>query len=357
MLTLLLGMMLSVAYFTLLERKALASFHIRKGPTKVGLYGLCQPLADGVKLFTKEFMVPYLSCKNVFFMVPAFGMVVSFGFWGLYSQMSTTSGSSFDMVLFLGVSSVGIYVVMLAGWSSNSKYASLAAIRGFAQAIGYEVAISVYGALFSLSNFGFSFDWMGVESGKVMTTVGFAAGCMVWFILCLGETNRAPFDFVEAESELVSGYTVDYSGTGFALLFIAEYASLLMVSYVTARVYFPSVGFEEFFGGEFVVSLETLFVSYVFILIRGSLPRYRYDLFMMMCWKRLLPLGVCLIMVCLCLDAGYWIVDLVLETLGVLFWESAGFYYFEGIFEMCGGLTCSEDQVFINILDLVSSGS
>nr|AQN67796.1 NADH dehydrogenase subunit 1 [Pinctada albina] len=288
----LVGVMLSVAYFTLLERKVLASFHLRKGPSKVGLYGVCQPLADAIKLFTKEFFCPHLSLKWAFFWSPSVAISIMCLTWTvLYPVKLSCTLVSLDVLVFLAISSLNVYVVMVAGWASNSKYASLAANRGFAQAISYEVVLTLISFCFIVLAKSFNFvriSWGG-EFVYYLGVIPIAGLC--WSLVILAETNRSPFDFVEAESELVSGYTVEYGGTGFALLFIAEYGNILFMSYFTASLLFPGPHMSWAIWSA-SMSLKTLMVGYWFIWVRGSLPRYRYDLLMLACWKSILPTGL-----------------------------------------------------------------
>lgn len=296
--------MLRVAYFTLLERKVLASFHLRKGPTKVGLYGICQPLADAIKLFTKEFFCPHLRLKWAFFWAPSAAITIMCLTWRvLYPIKTTCTLVSLDVLLFLAFSRLNVYVVMVAGWASNSKYATLAANRGFAQAISYEVVFRVTCFCFTMLAKRFNFiriSWGG-EFAYYVRVIPIAGLC--WALVILAETNRRPFDFVEAESELVSGYTVEYGGSGFALLFIAEYGNILFIRYFTALLLFPGP-YRSWVIWTISRTLKTLGVAYWFIWVRGRLPRYRYDLLMLACWKRVLPTALvcflgCYTFVCL----------------------------------------------------------
>lgn len=229
---------LAVAFFTLLERKALARFHLRKGPNKVGFGGIPQPLADALKLFTKELPIPRVGLRWLFYVCPGLALLVIMLLWWIYPVFYCLGRGQIRILFFICVSRINAYVLMFAGWSSNSKYAGLGAVRAFAQRISYEVRISLillfavvlHGRfnLFSIHKSG-QYVWFGLIWWPITIS---------WLVSCLAETNRTPFDFVEAESELVSGYNVEYGGGGFASLFIAEYGRIIFIRFLTVRVFF-----------------------------------------------------------------------------------------------------------------------
>nr|ACV92166.1 NADH dehydrogenase subunit 1 [Pinctada maxima] len=282
------GVLLGVAYFTLLERKALGSFHLRKGPCKVGIFGVCQPLADAVKLFSKEFFCPHVSASWAFLIAPGVGISVMCVTWtALYPTKALVSLVSLDVLIFLVLTSLNVYVVMVAGWASNSKYASLASNRGFAQAISYEVVLALISFCFVMLGKSFNF----VVMSNTLVYYGFMVVMVVlcWSVVILAEVNRSPFDFVEAESELVSGYSVEYAGGGFALLFIAEYGNILFMSYFSVMLLFPCSWEVSWLVWGVSMFFKSMVVSYWFLWVRAALPRYRYDLLMLVCWKGVLP--------------------------------------------------------------------
>lgn len=263
----------AVAFFTLLERKLLAYFQLRVGPNKVGLKGLAQPIADALKLFLKEFMVPDIANKLIFVMGPCVMITVGLGIWALYPVKFASVHYLWGFLTFVCASSSGVYGVLMCGWSSNSKYAYLGCVRAAAQFISYEVCMVLVVLALMIVGEGFSL--------YAIRGVGFAGLGMffplflMWLVTALAETNRAPFDFVEGESELVSGFNVEYSGVGFAMIFIAEYRMVLFMRIITITIYLGGVE-----TGIIVSCIITLMVSVFIVLCRGGLPRYRYDLLM-----------------------------------------------------------------------------
>nr|YP_010239426.1 NADH dehydrogenase subunit 1 [Haloa japonica]QTF74796.1 NADH dehydrogenase subunit 1 [Haloa japonica] len=275
--------LLGVAFFTLLERKVLSYAQIRKGPNKVGLWGIVQPLADAVKLFVKEKISPLSSNYFLFWVAPGFSLILAMVLWHLYPSTFSYKSVTWGILLFFCVTAMNVYGVLMAGWSSNSKYAFLGALRAAAQTISYEVSLLLILLLSAFSLLSFSWDSMSVKGfpvGVLLLPMAF-----VWFTSALAETNRAPFDFAEGESELVSGFNIEYGGGLFALLFLAEYANILLMSMLTVILFSAS----DFF----LLSVQALFVACLFLLARGAYPRFRYDLLMMLCWKSFLPFALC----------------------------------------------------------------
>ena len=295
-LILIVPIIISVAYFTLAERKIMASIQRRKGPNVVGIWGLLQPIADGLKLVTKEFIVPSKSKSLIFVFAPILTFflaligwaVIPFGFGNVFADI-------YSGVLYIfAVSSLGIYGVILAGWSSNSKYAFLGGLRSAAQMISYEVSI------------GLTLVPLLICSGSLnLTEIVFVQSYKGWFcfplfplviIFCisvLAETNRAPFDLPEAEAELVAGFNVEYSSMGFALFFLGEYCSMILMSSLIVIFFFGGwlapITFLGFLPSEFWFALKTTFFCYMFIFIRANFPRFRYDQLMSLGWKSFLP--------------------------------------------------------------------
>nr|YP_010046750.1 NADH dehydrogenase subunit 1 [Culiseta inconspicua]QPJ78694.1 NADH dehydrogenase subunit 1 [Culiseta inconspicua] len=278
--------MVGVAFLTLLERKVLGYIQIRKGPNKVGFMGLLQPFSDAVKLFTKEQTYPLLSNYIFYYFSPIFSLFLSLLIWMCIPYLIKLYSFNLGALFFLCVTSLGVYTVMVAGWSSNSNYALLGGLRAVAQTISYEVSL----ALILLSFIFLIGDYNFLNFYFFQKYTWFIVFCfplsLVWFASCLAETNRTPFDFAEGESELVSGFNVEYSSGGFALIFLAEYSSIL----------FMSMLFSVIFLGSDIYSLlfffKLTFISFMFIWVRGTLPRFRYDKLMYLAWKSFLPMSL-----------------------------------------------------------------
>nr|YP_635814.1 NADH dehydrogenase subunit 1 [Lophiotoma cerithiformis]ABB72491.1 NADH dehydrogenase subunit 1 [Lophiotoma cerithiformis] len=280
--------LLAVAFFTLLERKGLSYIQIRKGPNKVGLMGLPQPIADAAKLLTKEITKPTMANYSPYFLAPVFSFILALLLWQLYPSLYSVSYFKWGILFFLCVSGMNVYGTLLAGWASNSKYALLGSLRAIAQTISYEVSMALV-LLFPLFMVG-SFNFMEIKESQEFIWFSFLMipVSLMWFVTCVAETNRAPFDFAEGESELVSGFNIEYGAAGFALIFLAEYANILVMSLFSALL---------FFGGSSFLVIESdlgfmskvLFFAFAFIWVRGSYPRFRYDLLMNLTWKGFLP--------------------------------------------------------------------
>nr|QTT61256.1 NADH dehydrogenase subunit 1 [Tritia vaucheri] len=280
--------LLAVAFFTLLERKGLSYIQIRKGPNKVGFMGLPQPLADAAKLLTKEIAKPTMANYSPYFMAPIFSFILALLLWQLYPSLYSCSYFKWGILFFLCVSGMNVYGTLLAGWASNSKYALLGSLRAIAQTISYEVSMALI-LLFPLFLVG-SFSFIEIKESQefIWLTFLMVPVSLMWFVTCVAETNRAPFDFAEGESELVSGFNIEYGAAGFALIFLAEYANILVMSLFSALLFFggSSVLFME---SDLVFMFKVLFFAFVFIWVRGSYPRFRYDLLMGLTWKGFLP--------------------------------------------------------------------
>nr|AXS65207.1 NADH dehydrogenase subunit 1 [Cleridae sp. 3 KM-2017] len=286
MLILLVFVLIGVAFLTLLERKVLGYIQIRKGPNKVGLIGILQPFGDAIKLFTKEQVFPFMSNFNLYYFSPVMNLFLSLFLWVSMPFYVLLFNFNFSLLFFLVVSSLSVYTIMIAGWSSNSNYAMLGSLRSIAQTISYEVSLSMIlmSFLFLILNFNF-FSFL-VYQKYLWFMMLFLPLCLMWVVSSLAETNRTPFDFAEGESELVSGFNVEYSSGGFALIFLAEYSSILFMSMLCSLI---------FFGGNFyswLFFMKILFFSFLWIWARGTLPRYRYDKLMGLAWKSYLPISL-----------------------------------------------------------------
>nr|YP_010713492.1 NADH dehydrogenase subunit 1 [Barbronia yunnanensis]WDA96193.1 NADH dehydrogenase subunit 1 [Barbronia yunnanensis] len=283
--------LMAMAFYTLVERKLLGYMQLRKGPNKVMLMGLPQPLADAMKLFLKEQMLPINANKSPFIMAPIMSLLLSLLLWAIFPHSNPAMWIQYSILYFLCVSAMNVYATFLAGWSSNSKYALLGALRGVAQTISYEISMSLI--LLSVLLLMLTMDMNSMVTLN-MSPIMFmlAPVALVWFITNLAETNRAPFDFAEGESELVSGFNVEYGSSMFALIFMAEYCSILFMSLLTA-VLFCSMIFKVLSIFQIIV---TIVMSSIFIWVRASFPRMRYDFLMMLTWKSFLPFSLSILM-------------------------------------------------------------
>lgn len=285
-LLLIICVLVRVAFLTLLERKVLGYIQIRKGPNKVGIIGIPQPFCDAIKLFTKEQVYPLLSNYISYYFSPIFSLFLSLLVWICIPIFIKLFSFNLGLLFFLCCTRLGVYTVIVAGWSSNSNYALLGGLRAVAQTISYEVSL----ALILLSFVFLIGDYNILGFFRYQKYIWFLfilfPLALVWFRISLAETNRAPFDFAEGESELVSGFNVEYRRGGFALIFLAEYA----------RILFMSIFFCVLFLGRDVFSvifyIKLTFISFIFIWARGTLPRFRYDKLMYLAWKCFLPLSL-----------------------------------------------------------------
>nr|YP_009112329.1 NADH dehydrogenase subunit 1 [Eucryptorrhynchus brandti]AIY61444.1 NADH dehydrogenase subunit 1 [Eucryptorrhynchus brandti] len=278
--------LVGVAFLTLLERKVLGYIHIRKGPNKVGFIGLLQPFSDAVKLFTKEQTYPFMSNLILYLVSPVMNLLLSLFLWLCMPFISVNLNFNLSILFFLSVSSIGVYSIMLAGWSSNSNYAMLGSLRAVAQTISYEVSLVLI--LLSFLFLILSFDllsFMKFQENIWFLFLLFPLSIM-WVVSSLAETNRSPFDFAEGESELVSGFNVEYSSGNFAMFFLAEYASILFMS-MMCSILFLGGNF-----GSFTFFMKVVFISFLWVWVRGTLPRYRYDKLMYLAWKSYLPVSL-----------------------------------------------------------------
>nr|FAA04174.1 TPA: NADH dehydrogenase subunit 1 [Bdellodrilus illuminatus] len=276
--------MLAMAFFTLMERKFLGYFHLRKGPNKVMMMGIPQPFADAIKLFIKQQISPSKSNKLIFFLAPMFSLTLCVMLWMTYPHMNVSKWFQFSILYFLCVSSMNVYALFLTGWASNSKYALLGALRGVAQTISYEISmvLILLGPLYLMLNMEMSL----ISFTTLMPFIVLIMPYMImWFSTNLAETNRAPFDFAEGESELVSGFNIEFGSVTFAFIFMAEYANILFMSLITGLMFLQS--FMKILNLSIVIM--TTIISILFIWVRASYPRMRYDFLMMLAWKAFLP--------------------------------------------------------------------
>jgi NADH-quinone oxidoreductase subunit H len=330
--------LVAVAYFTLAERKVMASIQRRRGPNVVGFWGLLQPIADGLKLVVKELVVPARSNSRIFVLSPLFILVLSFVSWSVipfgvtdivetlnydvistsilkkdgiftpfkrdirnflpwsnFAEFSTIANISYGILFILAISSLNVYGIILGGWSSNSKYAFLGALRSAAQMISYEVSLGL--VILPVIMLSGSLNFVDIVVAQERTGWYFIPllPCAIIFIISMiAETNRAPFDLPEAEAELVAGYNVEYSSFTFAMFFLGEYSNMLLMATLATILFFGGwyapFSFFSFIPMSIVFAIKILFFCFLFILVRATLPRYRYDQLMDIGWKIFLPI-------------------------------------------------------------------
>nr|YP_001648590.1 NADH dehydrogenase subunit 1 [Xestospongia muta]ABW83897.1 NADH dehydrogenase subunit 1 [Xestospongia muta] len=287
-LAILVPLLISIAYLTLAERKVLGYIQCRKGPNIVGWYGLLQPIADGLKLFTKEIIIPNHANLFIYIMAPILSLTLAFVAWGVipYGEGIVLSDLGIGILYIFAVSSISVYAVLMSGWSSNSKYAFLGAIRAAAQMISYEVSIGLIIISVVLCVGSLNLTEIVLAQKNIWFFFPLFPAAMMFFVSALAETNRVPFDLTEGESELVSGFNVEYSSMSFALFFLAEYANIILMSAFGVILFLGgSLGFMWF-------GIKIAIIIFLFIWIRASFPRIRYDQLMALLWKSYLPLSL-----------------------------------------------------------------
>jgi len=293
-------LLIAVAYFTLAERKVIASMQRRRGPNVVGIWGLLQPLADGLKLLIKETILPSNSNVVIFVLAPIVTFLLSLLGWAVipYGETVVLSDLNVGILYIFAVSSLGVYGIITSGWSSNSKYAFLGALRSAAQMVSYEVSIGLIIISVLLCAGSLNLSQIVISQESIWYIIPLFPVFIMFFISALAETNRAPFDLPEAEAELVAGYNVEYSAMGFALFFLGEYANILMMCALISILFlggwlppFPILPF-TLIPGPIWFGIKVAFIGFVFIWVRASYPRYRYDQLMRLGWKVFLPLSL-----------------------------------------------------------------
>jgi len=287
--------LLGIAFFTLLERKILGYTQLRKGPNKVRLAGIPQPLADALKLLSKEQAKPSLSNLVPFLLSPVIALFLALIIWVLYPTTYPTHFFIFGVIFVLCISRLNVYTILIAGWTSNSKYALIGSLRRVAQTISYEVRIALIllGCLILL----LSFDLTTINITQISwIALLITPSLLIWYITTLAETNRTPFDLAEGESELVSGFNTEYRGGAFALIFIAEYTNIIFIRLLTAVFFFGVIPI-PFLNNLFLI-FKTTVIACLFLWIRSSFPRIRYDRLIRLTWKSFLPfsLGVLILL-------------------------------------------------------------
>ena len=296
----LVSLLISIAYLTLAERKVLGYMQARKGPNVVGVYGLLQPLADGLKLFIKEIIIPNHANTLIYIVAPILSLTLAFIAWGVipYGPGVVLSDLGIGILYLFVVSSISVYAVLMSGWSSNSKYAFLGAIRAAAQMISYEVSIGLIIIAVILCVGSLSLSEIVMVQENIPFILPLFPAAIMFFVSVLAETNRVPFDLTEGESELVSGFNVEYSSMSFALFFLAEYCHIILMSTFAVLLFlsgwllpFNIFGMAPSLYNFVWFAIKTVAIVFLFIWIRATYPRIRYDQLMTLLWKSYLPLS------------------------------------------------------------------
>ncbi len=303
-LAVILPMLLSVAFMTIIERKQLAAHQRRVGPTIVGYYGIAQPFADALKLILKETVIPSQSNKVLFYLAPVSTLIFSLLGWGIipFGQGLTLFDFSLGIFYTLALSSLGVYGILFAGWSANSKYAFLGSLRSTAAMISYELILSSAILIIILLAGSFNYSTIIEVQQSIWFIIPLLPVFIFYFISILAETSRTPFDLQEAESELVAGFFTEHSSVPFVFFFLAEYSSIILFSCITAILFLGGYNLPDIIvNGSYInlqsiiLGLKTCIFCFLFVLFRATLPRLRYDQLISLCWINLLPIAVAFI--------------------------------------------------------------
>nr|YP_010271014.1 NADH dehydrogenase subunit 1 [Rhodeus cyanorostris]UJY97966.1 NADH dehydrogenase subunit 1 [Rhodeus cyanorostris]UWR82539.1 NADH dehydrogenase subunit 1 [Rhodeus cyanorostris] len=289
--------LLAVAFLTLLERKVLGYMQLRKGPNVVGPYGLLQPIADGVKLFIKEPIRPSTSSPFLFLAAPILALTLAMVLWAPIPMPRPVLDMNLGMLFILALSSLAVYSILGSGWASNSKYALIGALRAVAQTISYEVSLGLILLSLIIFSGGYTLQTFNTTQESIWLLMPTWPLAAMWYISTLAETNRAPFDLTEGESELVSGFNVEYAGGPFALFFLAEYANILLMNTLSTVLFMGSSHAHS--APELAATTlmtKAALLSILFLWARASYPRFRYDQLMHLVWKNFLPLTLALVL-------------------------------------------------------------
>lgn len=299
--------LLSVAFMTIIERKVMASMQRRIGPNIVGYYGVMQPFADALKLVVKEQIIPSISTKSLFFLAPMLALLFSLLGWGVipFGAGLALSDFSLGILYSFALSSIGVYGILFAGWSANSKYAFLGSLRSTAQMISYELIYSSAVLIVIVLCASFNITEIIESQESIWYIIPLLPIFILFFISCLAETNRTPFDLPEAESELVAGFMTEHSGMIFVFFFLAEYCSIVLMSTFTAILFLGGYSFPQIIYNDTFINIQSIilgtkavFFMFVFVWIRATLPRLRYDQLMVVCWTGMLPFAIAFLILC-----------------------------------------------------------
>jgi NADH-quinone oxidoreductase subunit H len=291
-LILLIPLLIGVAYLTLLERKLIGAIQRRKGPNVVGIFGMLQPFADALKLIVKETILPSAANRVIFLIAPIITLMISLMGWGVicFDESSVLADVNIGVAYLFAVSSLGVYGIIISGWSSNSIYAFLGALRSAAQMVSYEVSIGLIVINVLICTGSLNLTNIVLHQKNMWYGIPLFYIFILFFISILAETNRSPFDLPEAEAELVAGYFVEYSSMSFALFFIGEYGSMLLMCGMATILFLG--GWYGLISGVIWFGIKALILLLVFIWVRAAFPRYRYDQLMRLGWKVFLPLSI-----------------------------------------------------------------
>nr|YP_009412816.1 NADH dehydrogenase subunit 1 [Microcebus bongolavensis]AIW63817.1 NADH dehydrogenase subunit 1 [Microcebus bongolavensis] len=306
LLLLIIPIILAMAFFTLIERKILGYMQLRKGPNIVGPHGLLQPFADAVKLFIKEPLRPLASSMSLYTIAPTLALSIALIMWIPMPFPLPLINMNMGLLFMLATSSLAVYSILWSGWASNSKYALIGALRAVAQTISYEVTLAIILLSIILMSGSFTLSNLITTQEYLWLIIPSWPLTMMWFISTLAETNRAPFDLTEGESELVSGFNVEYAAGPFALFFMAEYTNIIMMNALTTIIFLGTLynpHMPEMYTTNFAT--KTLLLAMLFLWVRASYPRFRYDQLMHLLWKNFLPLTLSLCM---------WYISLPIST-------------------------------------------
>jgi NADH-quinone oxidoreductase subunit H len=300
-----LPVLLSVAYLTYVERKVIGAMQLRRGPNVVGPFGLLQPIADGLKLFLKETIIPSGASPVVFLLAPAVTFTLALVAWAVipFDYGMVLADINVGILFLFAISSLGVYGILMAGWASNSKYSFLGALRSAAQMVSYEISMGLVIVTVLMCVGSLNLSDIVMAQKDLWFIVPLFPLAVIFFISTLAETNRHPFDLPEAEAELVAGYNVEYSAMTFALFFLGEYANMILMAAMTAILFLggwlPLVDINPFnlIPGPIWLAIKIAFVLFFFLWVRASFPRYRYDQLMRLGWKIFLPISLAAVVI------------------------------------------------------------